>query len=1139
MRLTTLLIAGASAWVALASPSRRAGKFLFTGANEAGGEFGGSTFPGVLGKDYIWPDPNAIDTLIGKGMNTFRVAFRMERAIPDKLTGAINEEYFAGLASTVSHITGKGAYAIIDPHNYGRYYGNIITDVSGFGSWWSTVAKRFANNSRVIFDTNNEYHDMENSLVAKLNQAAIDAIRGAGATSQSIFVEGNSWSGAWTWISSGNGDALKDLKDPSNKIIYEMHQYLDSDGSGTSEACVSSTIGKERIQAATKWLKDNKKKGIIGEMAGGANQQCIDAIKGELQYLLDNSDVWTGWLWWAAGPWWGDYMYSIEPPSGTAYTKFLPIRATPPALATIRASTPPPPRSGASRAPSPASTINPSIRRRHRQTCGNLRRPSPYLSLKDPNYLSSASPLSCSPSPRPPSPTKPNPAADKAPEASPTARAAAMERPSLTHHEPHTSALHCCCGRDDCAFLKRNCSVLETVEKDVHTAAQLGQALLARHEAYMADAERDRLELNARIERLEMDKQELEAENAIKIEENRSLLDQLEALNNNVTDSDTRVKSLEVTLVSSQQAVRRLEAAAIHAADAERHLAMLEQEQAQLHEELQTTREDARSHSQRFKEAQRGIMDMQDQLERMESEARQERQRHEEVIGRMERQREVEKQLDTAAGRLKGAAATKTFQEQKNGSSIVGHFVRDLLQDNANLQLGMAELRELLLNSNDEIQGLREQLSYHQPLLEESGNASNLQAELEPLESPEPPRVSQELHIHHHYHAAPKTETRKIKKKRQGLTPGIFSPPSLSNPGTPVSSGQWRLGPAPTAPALLSRSSKDPVSAMALARQSWSAMSEHPSDFASSVPSSPRSNQRSSMFDPGYFDSEVPTSPTTSCDPMSPTWRASHRKGPSDASTLNFQPPPLQIDVVPGTPPTPQASRQHYFDDTIREEDEEEEGADSHLEPPDLVGTAPSIDESSTIEGSDVSMDEYMVRPRIHQAVSHESIMSLSGGLDIHTLKVRPSQLTLRPLGGAQAVVTGVMAQPTLSRGSAKRSSVALRDALPNMRSVSGPLARSLSPNPPGGSQGNSSGTLGKWVGWRPWGGPSPNAGNAAPKATDKEIENDWNRAPGINQPGAIPGFQKYWAAQRRRGAPARVTTESVDHDALLEGLQE
>lgn len=92
------------------------------------------------------------------------------------------------------------------------------------------------------------------------------------------------------------------LTDPSDKIVYEMHQYLDSDGSGTSTACVSSTIGKERLQAATAWLKANGKKAILGETAGGSNAQCITAIQGMLGYMAENPDVWTGWLWWGAGP---------------------------------------------------------------------------------------------------------------------------------------------------------------------------------------------------------------------------------------------------------------------------------------------------------------------------------------------------------------------------------------------------------------------------------------------------------------------------------------------------------------------------------------------------------------------------------------------------------------------------------------------------------------------------------------------------------------------------------------------------------------------------------------------------------------------------------------------------------------------
>lgn len=162
---------------------------------------------------------------------------------------------------------------------------------------------------------------MDQTLVFNLNQAAIDGIRSVGATTQYIFVEGNSWSGAWTWANTN--DNLKNLRDPQGLLVYEMHQYLDSDGSGTSPDCVSNDVGVRRVQSATAWLRANGKRGILGEYAGGNNENCRQAVTGMLQHLKDNADVWEGAFWWAAGPWWGDYMYSFEPPSGPAYLYYL------------------------------------------------------------------------------------------------------------------------------------------------------------------------------------------------------------------------------------------------------------------------------------------------------------------------------------------------------------------------------------------------------------------------------------------------------------------------------------------------------------------------------------------------------------------------------------------------------------------------------------------------------------------------------------------------------------------------------------------------------------------------------------------------------------------------------------------------
>ena len=49
-------------------------------------------------------------------------------------------------------------------------------------------------------------------------QAGVNGVRAGGATSQLILVEGTSWTGAWTWASSGNAAVFGAIKDPSNNV---------------------------------------------------------------------------------------------------------------------------------------------------------------------------------------------------------------------------------------------------------------------------------------------------------------------------------------------------------------------------------------------------------------------------------------------------------------------------------------------------------------------------------------------------------------------------------------------------------------------------------------------------------------------------------------------------------------------------------------------------------------------------------------------------------------------------------------------------------------------------------------------------------------------------------------------------------
>lgn len=703
----------------------------------------------------------------------------------------------------------------------------------------------------------------------------------------------------------------------------------------------------------------------------------------------------------------------------------------------------------------------------------------------------------------------------------------------LAPHVPSEPApLRCCCGSEECVVLRHNCEVLDGVEKDVHTAAKLGQvclfppclcvrvgmmgflfnllpsgsgdikrvhlpvalplfkpcschlnaliviftspmhtlnqwppltfslqALLARHESYITDTDRDRADLTTRIAFLESENTRLATLNVEKTAENRSLLDQLESLNTAIAESDGRIHALEASLQASRQSVRRLEIAAGRAADMERHIDGLEKELESAQELLFCSEDEARAAARRYRAAERSATDLQDQLERLEKAAGEEREQQAEAISRLERQRE----LNSAAVRLKGAAAAKSLGVGPENPGAVSSFVRDLLQDNASLQLGVTELRELLAASRDEIHTLRECLADQ----ENEEGALSLRTELGFPASPPPREAQREVHIHHHYHAAPK-ERRKKKRGVSGLLPGSATPTPRSPSVVTVSDAPWE-----------------------------------PGCFEDSLASSPVSDPRASVFDRMGLEGE-PLSPCTSVDPLSP-WKSKRALMPPSPSGFTA------LDSVPvgflGTD-----------------------------------GDTPEVEVSEATDTDTPTENESLAPRPLKRSVSHESIMSL-GGLDIHTLHSRPSQLTMGQLG-AQAVITDVTAQPTISRAGGTGSSV-----LSSLAAM---------PRGPGPTPAGTAGKGGKW--WKPWKAdkvPAQTSESAEADGTPEEDTEEGSaprdiagdpgskdaggskdavrpkgpvvpkdpvesvagsvRAPGINQPGAIPGFGEFMAQARRR----------------------
>jgi endoglucanase len=105
---------------------------------------------------------------------------------------------------------------------------------------------------------------------------------------------------------------MLDVVDPLSNFAYEVHQYLDDNSSGTSPDVVE-WAGSARLAGFTDWARQHGVRGILGEFGWADTPEA--QVEGEalMRHMSENRDVWIGGTYWAAGPWWGDYMFSVAP----------------------------------------------------------------------------------------------------------------------------------------------------------------------------------------------------------------------------------------------------------------------------------------------------------------------------------------------------------------------------------------------------------------------------------------------------------------------------------------------------------------------------------------------------------------------------------------------------------------------------------------------------------------------------------------------------------------------------------------------------------------------------------------------------------------------------------------------------------
>jgi endoglucanase len=302
-----------------------AGKKLeHVGVNLVGAEFGEQNLPGVVGTDYVYPTASDLALYAERGMDVIRLPFRWER-LQRQYYADLDPTELGYLTDTVAAAEDLGMTVIVDPHNFARYDEDstdalepsiIGVDVEPevFADFWGKLAAAFANDDRVWFGLVNEPHTMPTETWLGDANLAIAAIRTVGANNF-ILVPGNGWTGAHSWFSNyygtPNSNVMPGIVDSLNNFGFELHQYMDSDSSGTSNTCVSETVGVERVQAVTSWLREQGVRGFLGEFGASDDPVCLRAVDNLLAHLDANPDVWRGWTAWAATAW--NIQFNLRP----------------------------------------------------------------------------------------------------------------------------------------------------------------------------------------------------------------------------------------------------------------------------------------------------------------------------------------------------------------------------------------------------------------------------------------------------------------------------------------------------------------------------------------------------------------------------------------------------------------------------------------------------------------------------------------------------------------------------------------------------------------------------------------------------------------------------------------------------------
>ena len=295
---STLTWSGAL-FAAVASAAPSANAVQYGGVNIAGFDFGCGT-DGTCNTTAVYPPLSSLGGPDGAGqmshfskddnLNIFRLPVGWQWLVNNQLGGTLDSTNFGDYDQLMQACLSTGAKCILDVHNYARWNGGIVgqggPSNDDLANLWSQLASKYASSTNVIFGVMNEPHDLDINTWATTVQASVTAIRNAGATSQTILLPGTDYTSLGAFDSNGSLGALSKVVNPdgsTTNLAFDVHQYLDSDSSGTHADC--TTDGTSNVNNLATALRSAGRQALLSETGGGSTSTCETDLCAEIGAL--------------------------------------------------------------------------------------------------------------------------------------------------------------------------------------------------------------------------------------------------------------------------------------------------------------------------------------------------------------------------------------------------------------------------------------------------------------------------------------------------------------------------------------------------------------------------------------------------------------------------------------------------------------------------------------------------------------------------------------------------------------------------------------------------------------------------------------------------------------------------------------